>query len=212
LNAFRFSNIWVGAYDSSLSLVGQSKVPEWFSLHPEPVFFRDHFITVKQGINEFEVVFQHVDLDTARVKQLVFDSIADELIHARPIISETNLNGLYESYKIRANSIILTVPSHSCPYCLNYSIDYYLTHLQKMEEEQIYLVVSEETATDALKSAQSRNVIIGKTRVLENLLNEGINNPTLMQWDGSKVIRSMLLPPGEVEQMSKYIQEFQQYQ
>ena len=132
----------------------------------EPVFFRDHFITVKQGINEFEVVFQHVDLDTARVKQLVFDSIADELIHARPIISETNLNGLYESYKIRANSIILTVPSHSCPYCLNYSIDYYLTHLQKMEEEQIYLVVSEETATDALKSAQSRNVIIGKTRVL----------------------------------------------
>ena len=81
-----------------------------------------------------------------------------------------------------------------------------------MEEEQIYLVVSEETATDALKSAQSRNVIIGKTRVLENLLNEGINNPTLMQWDGSKVIRSMLLPPGEVELMSKYIQEFQQYQ
>jgi hypothetical protein len=53
-----------------------------------------------------------------------------------------------------------------------------------MEEEQIYLVVSEETATDALKSVQSRNVIIGKTRVLENLLNEGINNPTLMQWDG----------------------------
>lgn len=75
-----------------------------------------------------------------------------------------------------------------------------------MEEDQAYLLASEQSANKALKSIKSSKVIFDKKGELENLLNQSIDNPALMLWNGKKVTRTMILPPDDVEKISMYLE------
>lgn len=135
-----------------------------------------------------------------------YNEIESTIKNAQQEISKRDLGILYSDFHIPPNSVILVVPSASCPYCLTYATHYFLVNLKKMEEDQAYLLASEQSANKALKSIKSSKVIFDKKGELENLLNQSIDNPALMLWNGKKVTRTMILPPDDVEKISMYLE------
>lgn len=206
---FREKVVWVGAYDESMKLVAQALKPDWFKLHPEPTFFKGRFISISQGEDLTQLSIQFTELDTVGMSQGEYDALRTQLGNIQPNVTEENINTLYTRLGIPANSVVLAVPSHSCPYCLNYVTQYFLMNLDRMQDEHIYFVTSAEGASQELLAIESPNIIVDERDELEDLLDQSINNPTLMIWDGSAVTQSLVLSPDEVKIISAHLEEFQ---
>lgn len=210
LQAFRDSNIWVGAYDSDLKLIGQAVQPRWFVSHPKPIYFKGKFVCVVPTKSERKFKLRFVNLDIKKISELEHDSLVKEFDNIKPQVTTGSISSLYNKYEIPEKSIILTISNRGCPYCINYSIQYFLMNLEAMEKDGVFIVVSERNSTAELKAANSKNVIIDQNNVLEDLLNHKVDNPALMLWDGDKVTKTMVLPPDEVKLLGTYIKTFKE--
>jgi len=208
LQAFRDSNIWIGAYDKELKLVGQALKPSWFSIHPKLAYFKGKFVGVIPTDNPRKFKVQFTSIEKRELNEDDYNSMITEFNNIRPQQTKGDINLFYKNYNFPENSIIITVSNRSCPYCVNYSIRYFLVNLAQMEREGIYLVVSDRSATQELRSTISSNIIIDEKNVLENLLNQNVDNPALMLWNGEKVTRTMVLPPDEVKLIGSYLDSF----
>jgi hypothetical protein len=210
LQAYRDSNIWVGAYDSDLKLIGQAIQPRWFVSHPKPIYFKGKFVCVVPTESERKFKLRFVNLDIKKISELAYDSLVRELDNIKPEITSGSINSLYQRYQIPENSIILTVSNRACPYCISHSSQYFLMNLEAMEKDGIYLVVSERSATAEVKATKSPNIIIDSDNRLEDLLKRSIDNPAIMLWDGKKVTRTMVLPPDDVKLIGSYLEFFKE--
>jgi hypothetical protein len=208
LQAFRDSNIWVGAYDSDLKLIGQAIQPRWFVSHPKPIYFKGKFVCVAPTENQRKFKLRFVNLDIKKISELAHDSLIKEFDNIKPEITTGSINSLYNKYEIPEKSIILTISNRGCPYCINYSIQYFLMNLEAMEKDGVFMVVSERSATAELKATSSSNIIIDQNNKLEDLLKQSVDNPALMLWDGKKVTKTMVLPPDEVKLIDSHIRTF----
>lgn len=208
LQAFRDSNVWVGAYDKKLNLLGQAMKPQWFNVHPKPYYFNGKFICVEPTDNLKRFKLQYVSIDIKKLTSEDYDSLASVIQNVKPRQTKENISSMFKKLDLPENSVILTVSDRSCPYCVNYSIQYFLSHLKKMEEQGVYLVISERNASDDVKNTQSPNIIIDQKRSLEKLLKQSVDNPALMLWDGDKVTRTMVMPPSEVKHLDSKLKFF----
>ena len=211
VNQFRSLYQWVGAYDDALNLVGQNLKPNWFKLNPKPIFNNGTFISVNQGedLTRFTIFFSR--LDTVPIDQTQFQEFKDYTLSLQPEIVEGDIDILYRTLNIPSNSVVLTTTLHSCPSCLDYVLEYFLINIERMEEKGVYLVASEESASELLKSTESPNIIIERNGQLENLIDRKIDNPALMIWNGEKVTRTMVLNPKVVRNLDTYIDQFLEY-
>jgi|GEM_PF-5858002 len=208
LQAFRDSNVWVGAYDKELNLIAQAMKPQWFNVHPKPYFFNGKFICVEPTDNLRKFKLQYVSIDIKNLTSEGYDSLANVIKNVKPKVAKENISTMFKKLDLPENSVILTVSNRSCPYCVNYSIQYFLAHLKKMEQQGVYLVISERNASDDVKKTKSPNIIIDQKKSLEKLLKQSIDNPALMLWDGEKVTRTMVLPPSEVKLLDSKLEFF----
>lgn len=206
--AFRDRYQWIGVYDMSLKLIAQGLKQPGFKMHPKPDYYKGRFVGVKQGSDRRHLQLQYTVLDTQCITSNQYDSLFAEFRAIRPKISKVDLNHFYRNYRFPPNSLILTVSNRSCPYCVTVVEEYFLKNLQQMEAQQIYLLVSERSASAVLKARSSANIIIDKSNVLEELLEERIDNPAIMRWNGQKVSETMVLPPQEVEHLEHYLEIF----
>ncbi|QNR22765.1 hypothetical protein [Croceimicrobium hydrocarbonivorans] len=210
LSKFRMNYTWVGAYDESLDLIGQSIVPDWFETHPKPCYFKGQFVGLTQGEDLRKFRVQYTSLDTHRLKASEYDSLVNYINNIEPDVTARDISSLYKSYQLPKNSILITISNRSCPYCVDYSTKYFLAHLKRMEQDGIYLITSERSASAELRAAKSSHIIIDKENELDDLLKQRIDNPAIMLWNGQKVTRTMVLPPDEVKLIDSYLQVFQE--
>ncbi len=210
LQTFRDSNVWVGAYDSALNLIGQAIQPRWFATNPKPIYFKGKFICVSPTAKLGEFKLQFVGIDTSGISQTDFNKLRNRMTNLKPTITSTSINSLYKSYQLPKNSIVLSISNRACPYCINHSTQYFMMNLPKMEKEGVYLVISDRSASPELKALKSSHIIIDTKNELEDLLKQNIDNPALMLWNGDKVSHTMILPPKEVPLIDLYLQTFQE--
>lgn len=205
---FRDSIVWVGAYDKDLNLMAQALKPKHFAHRPKPAYFKGKFVGVRPTDHPREFLLQYSRLETQVLSSAQNDSLADLFKKAKPHMSQENINTLFKKYQIPEQSIILSVSNRACPYCVEHSIAYYLKHQKQMEKDQVYLVVSESSASAELLNTRSSYIIVDTKKQLENLLQQSIDNPALMLWNGKKVTQTMVLPPQEVDQIELYLGAF----
>ena len=209
LQSFRDSIIWVGAYDEGLKLIAQGLQPQWFGALPKPAYFKGRFVGVRPSPNPREFSLQFSQIEVQELAPRDWDSLALLFKSLKPKISAGSIHSLYRQYQIPAQSIILTVAHGDCPCCVDYSQRYFLTHLQAMEEQGVYLVITERSASPELKATQSSNIIIDRKNKLEGLLQQSVDNPALMLWNGEKVSQTMVLPPKDVVHLGAFLEHFQ---
>jgi hypothetical protein len=201
-------NEWFGVYDSSLNLVGQGLKPDWFkSQWPKPVFTSKGWLSIyqsKENRNILKVYYSNItptnkSLDTLKAKiELIKDVKPSFVLEDYPALQA-----------IPDKTIVLLVPEGSCPACVNAVTNYYVDHIQEMEEQKIYLLTNSIQAKKLLVEKPTPFIIEEEKSVLENYLNTNISNPMLFLWKDKKVSKAIVLNPNEAEQVDYFIQQLQ---
>ncbi|GAB5557752.1 MAG: hypothetical protein SchgKO_19650 [Schleiferiaceae bacterium] len=205
---FRKDYLWVGKYNEDLILGAQGLVPKEFKLHPRPTFSNGRFLGIAQGKDNYSITFQYTRITSKAITPGEYDSLGKYISAIEPQISERDFKGLIQEQNIPAGSVLVVASKSSCPYCYNHATEYFLLQLSRMEEEGVYLITSEEAATEALKEAQSKNIKVLPQDELERLIPNQINNPAIMLWDGKGVSRTMVLNPDDVVKIDGYLNLF----
>ena len=205
----RQQNQWVGLYNHDMELLAEGVKPKWFeSSGPTPTFINGKILSIKrneEGGNQITFYKSKVRTkDSVEVSELK-ERLFDFEYTVSPPLSE-----YYSSFAIPKGATILLVPRFGCPSCRERSISYFLDNLEQMEQQNVYLVVAvrNKEEIEQLERTDSPHVIVDDKQKVEDYLNTGVTNPALMQWNGEKVTRQLILNPQQAREIELYVEEF----
>ena len=198
---------WFGVYNAELKLKGEGIVPNSISTSwPKPELYKNEIYAKSKLKTNGLLRFYKISI-SPNSKNI--DSLKREIdLNLCPKTPPKQLSDFGKLKLIPNNSTVLVIPEASCPACVNYSLNYYLTHFEKMKELDVYLITSNKMALKAIDSVASKYILIDEKDELSHFLSNEINNPTLIAWKNNQVTTTMVLPPNEVIKLEDYIDYF----
>lgn len=209
ISNFRNRHQWFGVYDFNLNLIAEGMIPQGLSTKlPIPGHFDSLFVVATASINEpYTLKVKYFRLKFKKASENRIDELKKVEITNEPVKS---LDHFFRKSNLPEGSIILLVPSHSCPYCVNNAVQYFTENIEKMKNDNVYLYAEREIGENYLSfqtELNLNNVFIEKNSELRDYYSKKMSNPIILFWNGQSIEFEMLLTPESVDNIGDFIDE-----
>ncbi|MCC5916607.1 MAG: hypothetical protein JJU02_04695 [Cryomorphaceae bacterium] len=206
---FNYSHQWFGVYDFKLNLIAEGMKPlRFYTSLPIPGYMDSLFVRANRNKNNhYELDIYFYELNFKRSNQKRVEELKELEDDIKPI---KTLSQYFQKFSLPKGSVVLLIPSLSCPYCMKNSMQYYFDNFEFMKKNEIYLFCEHEIGESypSLKKVNSAYVNFEDNKELRNYYSKEIRNPVLLYWNGSNIESEVILYPDKVDSLSFVIKEF----
>jgi hypothetical protein len=212
---FNLKKPWLGLYDNAFNLVAESVGDSTITwIDPKPKSFKNKLYAVKR---EYYGSY-NVTIYELKINILDEPATLPNRIHQFSITEKLSLQDYLKQNVDCSDCFVLLVPNTSCPYCLIYALEAYVTNQTHFKEKNLFLIGEESTInrhldrfseSDIAMMHDSKYIIVEKREGHLSNLEDGLyGNPFIVHYADGKVKSIVLFNPDDLKLLMEFDELF----
>jgi len=205
---------WLGLYDSAFNLIAESVGDSTISwVNPKPKSFNNKLYAVKRSYGKYNVTIYEL-----KINVLDEPATLPDHSHQFTITEKLLLKNYLEENVDCSDCFVLLVPNVSCPTCLIYVLEAYITNQSHFKEKNLFLISEESTInrhldhfleSDIAMMHDNSLIIVEKREGHLSKLEDGMfGNPFIVHYVGGEVKSKFIFNPDDLKLLMEFDELF----
>jgi len=205
---------WLGLYDDSFNLIAESVGDSSITwIYPKPKSFKNKLYAVKRSYGKYNVTIYEL-----KINVLDEPATLPDRIHQFSITEKLLLKNYLEENVHCSDCFVLVVPNSSCPSCIIYVLEVYITNQSHFKEKNLFLISEESTInrhmdyfseSDIAMMHDNKYIIVEKRDSHLSNLEDGIfGNPFIVHYVDGKVRSKFIFNPDDLNLLMEFDELF----